>query len=364
MYNHTLLETADVACARKSPVRARALHIAGSGVYLPSRVVFNPEMEAMLGVPAGWVERKTGIRRRHFADAGTESSPFMAARAIEDALREAGGDLPELILCASAIGARPLPATACLVQRELGAAWAGVACMDVNCTCLGFLAAMDLAASHFACGRYRRIVVACAEIASRGINWGDPRSAALFGDAAVAFVFDAEAAEGGDFGGRFVHHAASPALLHCKFATHSEGVDACMVRGGALELPSYEHSERNHADYLFHMDGRRVHELASRHLPGFLRGFLEEAGVTLGDIDWVVPHQAGLLSMRIMQRKLGIPPERFVVTIAEHGNVISASIPLALHIARRAGCVRRGQRVLLVGTAAGLTLGAALAQIF
>lgn len=363
MYHLTSNE-APSTFVRRRRAKARALTIAGSGAYLPRRAVLNPELESKLGVPAGWVERKTGIRLRHYAEAATESAPFMAARAIAEAMGEAGGDLPDLILCASAIGARPLPATACLVQRELGAAWAGVACMDINCTCLGFLAALDLAASHFACGRFRRIAVVCAEVASAGMNWSDPESAALFGDAAVAFVLDAGCSETvfSDVPAPRMSLAA-PALLHCKFATHSEGAEACTVRGGALELPSYAHSAENHTEYLFRMDGARIHSLASRHLPGFLREFLEEAGVGLADIDLVVPHQAGLLSMRIMQRKLGIQAERFVVTIAGHGNVISASIPLALHITRREGRSRQGQRVLLAGTAAGLTLGAALLQL-
>jgi 3-oxoacyl-[acyl-carrier-protein] synthase-3 len=156
---------------------------------------------------------------------------------------------------------------------------------------------------------------------------------------------------------------AAHALLHCKFATHSEGADACTVRGGALELPAWQHTPENHSRYLFHMDGPRIHELASRHLPGFLRGFLDEAKVGIDELDLVIPHQAGLLSMRIMQRKLRIPESRFVITIAGHGNVISASIPLAMHLSRQAGRLRPGHRALLVGTAAGLTLGAALLQL-
>lgn len=328
---------------------------------MPRRCVGNTELETRLGVSAGWIGEKTGIHHRHYADPATESSPVMAAHAIRAALGDSGDESPtDLLVCASAIGSRPLPATSCLVQRELGPAWAGVPCMDVNCTCLGFLCALDMVASHLACGRFRRVVIVCSEIASLGMNWAQPGSATLFGDAAVAFVVETA----GDFPPRSAFlRTDPPALLHCRMATFSEGADFCTVRGGGLELPGWQYQESRHADYLFHMDGLRIHELASRRLPPFVREFLEEAETTLDEIDLVIPHQAGLLPLRIMQRKLGIPSGRFVITLARHGNVISASIPLALHLSRQEGRAHPGQRVLLLGTAAGLTLGAALLRL-
>lgn len=332
---------------------ARPLKLRGSGAYLPERCVTAEQLERELRLPAGWIERKTGVRERRFADPVREGTVMMATRAIESAMRDAGCAPTDVdwLISASAVGARPLPSTASLIQRALGPAWRGLPCFDVNATCLGFLTALDLAASLLASGRGRRVVIVCSELASLGLDWTHPEAACLFGDAAVAWVL--ERPESGD-------SANAPAIVHADFATFGEGADICTVRGGALEQPARHHNGDNARDYLFAMDGHALHALASRELPPFLRTFLDAADCPLKTLDLVVPHQAGMAPMRILQRKLGISDEQFVVTVEQHGNVISASIPLALHLARAQGRLPAGRRVLLVGTAAGVTLGAAL----
>ena len=152
-------------------------------------------------------------------------------------------------------------------------------------------------------------------------------------------------------------------MLASRFETWSEGADFCAVPGGAQGQPPWTYTPERHGEFLFRMDGPGVHRLAMKRLPGLVERCLADAGLTLGDVDAVVPHQAGLGPIRLVERRLGLAPGRMVVTVGEHGNMIAASIPAALHLARERGQVRPGSRVLLLGTAAGYSQGAMLWQM-
>lgn len=323
----------------------RQVKITGTGRYLPGGGVAAEEIDRRLGVEPGWVMRKTSVANRHFV--GEETASQMGAQAARDALEVAGLRFSDIdcLVCASGTMQQPIPCTAALIQEELGEQESGVPCFDVNATCLSFVTALDLMSYLIDAGRYRRILIVSTEIASKGLNWSDKESAALFGDGAAAAVVE-----------RSSEHESSR-ILHAEMTTHSGGAHHSEIRGGGSGLPASLYEEDRAADYLFSMDGEGIFRQASRLLPDFMNRLLGGAGLTMSDFKLVVPHQGSVMAMRLLQRKLGISEEQMLYIAPHYGNVIAASIPLGLDMAVREGRLERGDKVLLVGTSAGLSLG-------
>ena len=315
--------------------------IIGSSRYLPAHRIDSGDLDRRLGCAPGTTAARTGVRYRYQALA-PESALTMARTVAHAALADAGLGLRDLdlIIDASLCLQQPIPCNAALIQEALGPAAAGVPCMDVHASCLGFVAALRVVNGLFASESARRILVVCAETPLLGVNWAEPESACLMGDGAAAMVFS----------------AASP-LEGCSLVmeTFSEGAHLCEVEGGGHRLPPFVYRETERARYQFHMDGPGVHKLASRRLPPLVTRALSDAHCTLAEVE-VVPHQASGPAIELVARRLGLARERLHATIAEHGNLVAASIPFVLHDVRR----RRpsGTRLLLLGTAAGYTQAA------
>jgi 3-oxoacyl-[acyl-carrier-protein] synthase-3 len=322
-----------------------AVRIAGLGWHLPERRVGNDEIAARLDIPAEWIGRASGVFERRYVT--HETAAGMAAAAARMAQEQAGMGLADLdvIVGASAAPQQAIPCTAALVQRELGAPEGASACFDLNATCLSFLVAFQAVAHLIAVGVYRHALIFSSEIASPGLNPKERESYVLFGDAAAAAILT-RAASG-----------EPSALHHGRFETYSSGADATrIVGGGSLHHPNDPATtpEMN----LFSMQGRAVFKQAGRLIGPFLDRFFEELGWARGDVDAVVPHQASGHAVSMLTGRLGFREEQVVLNLATRGNCIAASIPLALAEAVHAGRIQRGQRLLLVGTGAGLTLGA------
>lgn len=319
--------------------------IAGLGYYLPARRVGNDEFAARLGVTPGWIERATGVRERRYA-AG-ETSAGMAAAAARMALAAAdlaAADL-DAIIGASAAPQQAVPCTAALVQRELGAPDGGSACWDLDATCLSFLFALQTAAHLIAAGVYRTLLIVSSEITSPSLDPDDPESVVLFGDAAAAAVLTRAGAD------------EPSAIWQARFATFSSGAHLTeALGGGTLHHPADPATTRRHNS--FRMQGLAVFKFATRLSGPFLDRFFEQLGWERSAIDLVVPHQASRHAIDQLAERLGFRREQIFTNLAERGNCVAASIPLALAEAQAAGRVRRGDRVLLLGTGAGLTLGA------
>ncbi|WP_224241402.1 beta-ketoacyl-ACP synthase 3 [Hyalangium gracile] len=328
----------------------RRVKIAGLGKSLPRRVVTSAELETRLGLEPGWIERKTGVaERRHATD---ETAASLGAEAARVALQRAGLTLGDvgLILCASGTPQQTIPCTAVFFQRELGPEAHGIPCFDVNSTCLSFLTGLDVAANAVALGQHRAVLVVSADLASVGLNWNEKESCVLMGDgAAAAVVTRAEETE--------------PSHLYpSSFTTHSAGADlACLTGGGTLNHPNAPTTtpEMN----LFHMDGPAIFRFTQQASVPFIAKYLASLPFPAEEIRVLVPHQASLFAVRMAARACGFEQERLVENIQTHGNCISASLPMALHDAVEAGRIRRGDRILLAGTAAGVSIGA-LAMVY
>ncbi len=326
----------------------RQVRILGTGKYMPMRVVTAEEMDARLGVPAGWVLRKTEVAVRHYADG--EAASDMGARAAYAALEAAGIAFKDIDCLVSVSGTKEqaLPCMASLIQRAMGQGDSGVPAFDIDATCLSFLTGLDVMSYMVAAGRYDRVLLVSSEIASIGLNWANKESAALFGDGAAAVVI-----------GRAPSGSASR-ILNASIRTYGKGASLSEIRGGGTRLHPREYRKETEVDFLFHMDGPGIYRMAAKLLPGFVDELFAPLGIGMKDVDMVIPHQGSAMAMKLIERKLGISPKQMMVITPNHGNTIAASIPMGLHEAIAQGRIRRGDRVLLLGTAAGLSLGGLL----
>ncbi|MDQ8035352.1 MAG: 3-oxoacyl-[acyl-carrier-protein] synthase III C-terminal domain-containing protein [Bordetella sp.] len=325
------------------------LRILGTGEYRPSQRIESTQFDQRWGKPEGWTRRHVGIDHRYFAGAD-ETASRMAAAAARDALARAGLAAEELDAVVSVAGVmeQAIPCTAVLVHRELGLAGSGIPAFDVNATCLGFLVALDLVAAAMAVGRYRRVLLVAGEIASAGLDGSDEDTAALFGDGGAAVVLEAAAPGDGS------------ALLATHMETFSEGAEFCRVRAGGTRLRVADDPAAFLAASRFEMSGRATYRLAAQKLPGFMRGLFQRAGVGVGDLACMIPHQASVKALDHLQRALRLPSDALVRILETHGNQMAASIPLALHHAIEAGRLRRGDLFAMVGSGAGLSFAGAV----
>ena len=325
-----------------------ALQILGTGEFVPSHRVDSDEFDRNFNKAAGWTFEQTGVRSRAFAS-DDESVVTMGASAAREALSNAclaGHDL-DLIVAAGSVPAQAIPCTAVLLQRELGLSGSGTAAFDVNATCLGFLAALDLVAQGIATERYKAVLIVASERPSIGLRQTDSSTAGLFGDGAGAIIIGPSNGKHG-------------ALLASHFQTFSHGAEFCRVRAGGSDINPH----KNLAAYLdgsfFEMRGRQMYRLAVERMPEFLDTLLTRARLGRPDVDVWVPHQASAHGVKHMRQVLGLPPERFVSTLETRGNQVAASLPVALHHGIRSGHIRSGETIALIGTGAGLSFGGAL----
>lgn len=323
------------------PPSSTPVRIVSTGKALPSRQVSSTELDAQLGQRPGHVQSKSGVRSRFFA-ADHETQSELGAAALRDALVHAqlGIDDIDLILGACGVSEQALPNTAAFIASAVGLP-AGTPAFDINASCLSFLVALKVAADFLSTSTYRRIAIVSADLASRGVNWSDPESSYIFGDGAAAVIVESGHAD--------------QRIKAYKLATYSDGNRYCEVRAGGSKRNPRTGVEP--ADYLFRMDGKAVMRMALQHMPGFMGDLMQQAGCSLSDIDWVIPHQASGLSLAHAAKRLNVPDSKIIKIFEDHGNQVAASLPTALHEAIRSGRAQPGHQLLLMGTAAGLSLG-------
>ncbi len=324
----------------------RYAHITGWGVALPEHVLTNQDLEQMVDTSDEWIVSRTGIRERRIA-APDQTTASLGADAAVEALKVAGlkpTDV-DLIIVASSSPEHIFPATACIVQDILGATRAGA--FDLSAACTGFIFALNMAAQAIRSGSINNAVVIGAETLSRIVNWQDRNTCILFGDGAGAFVLQASNEPGG----------VLAAVMHAD----GSGADVLSIPAGGSKMPTSADTVAHGLHYV-HMEGRPVFRFATRVMAEATREVVEKAGLTLDDIDLIVPHQANYRILEVAARGLKMPMEKFMVNLDKYGNTSTASIPIAAAEAAEQGRLRRGDKVVLVGFGGGLTYGALVAE--
>ena len=317
--------------------------IAGTGSYLPSQRLSNHDLVnclSKMGLETSdeWIKTRSGISARHFAN-DNELTSDLAVKAAQAALTSAGEEAMglDLIILATSTpdNLGGFPSTACVVQDKLGA-HNQCAAFDVQAVCAGFMYAVAVADAFIRAGTYRKVLVVGAEVFSRILDFQDRSTCVLFGDGAGAIVLEA---------------SDQPGILSS--ALHADGQyrDILCVPGrtanGALSGSAF-----------LTMDGKAVFKLAVKVLEQVAHEALERANLKPEQIDWLVPHQANIRIMESTARKMGMPMDKVIVTVGEHGNTSAASIPLALDVGVRSGQIQRGQHLLLEGVGGGFSWGA------
>lgn len=315
----------------------------GTGSALPRRAVSNQELAAKVDTSDEWIVERTGIRNRHIA-APDETTSSLATDAALKAIEAAGIEASsiDLIILATATPDQTFPATATIVQDKLGCR-GGIA-FDVAAVCSGFLYALGVADSMLRSGMAQRALVIGSETFSRILDWEDRTTCVLFGDGAGAVILEAQEQEGDKPRGILATQ------LHADGA-HNE---LLYVDGG----PSTTGTVGK-----LRMKGREVFRHAVVNLSEVLKEVLEDAGLKTSDLDWLVPHQANARILEATAKKLGLPPEKVVMTVGQHANTSAASVPLALDQAVRDGRIREGDLVMLEAMGGGFTWGASLLRI-
>jgi 3-oxoacyl-[acyl-carrier-protein] synthase III len=322
--------------------------IAGTGSYLPSRVLTNSHLEAMVDTSDAWITERTGIRERRLAAEG-ESASDMALGAAQKALEAAGLKATDLdmIIVGTVTGDMPFPACAAFLQHKLGVSQ--IPSFDVSAACAGFVYALSIADQFIRTGAHRRVLVVGVELLSRIIDWEDRTTCILFGDGAGAAVLTSDAKDG-------------RGVLSTKLYTDSSLSGSLCQPAGGSSLPISEAVLRSKMNKV-QMNGRDVFKVAVRNLASASQAALAEAGLRPQDIDWVVPHQANLRIINQVAARLEVPMERYVLNLERYGNTSSASIPIALDEGIRDGRIKSGDTVLMCALGAGISWASALVRI-
>ena len=314
--------------------------IAGTGSYLPEKVLTNDDLAKLVDTSDEWITARTGIRERHVAAEG-ETTGDLAFHAAVRALEAAGVQASELDLIVLGTTTPDLvfPSTACLVQHRLGAL--GCPAFDVNAACSGFVYALTVADKFIRSGAAKTALVIGSETLTRMVDWTDRTTCVLFGDGAGAVVLKADT----DTGILSTHMHADGSRKELLWSPVGVSVGFKPQENGGVRIQ---------------MSGNDVFKHAVKALDSVVEEALEANGLDRHDIDWLIPHQANLRIIEATAKRLDMPMERVVVTIDKHGNTSSGSVPLALDEAVRSGKVQRGQLVLLEAFGGGFTWGSAL----
>lgn len=328
----------------------RYARIIGTGSYLPPNKISNAQMVAQLATlglesSESWILERTGIESRHFVAPGVFSSD-LAFEASKNALSAAGifpKDL-DLIIVATSTPDMVFPSTACILQNKLQAlnpgavAHGGAPAFDIQAVCSGFIYALSIADAMICAGRAERALVVGSEVFSRILDFKDRTTCVLFGDGAGAVVLQA---------------SQTPGILATDIHADGKHTDILCV-------PGHVNGGEILGDPVLKMNGQAVFKLAVKVLEETALKCLHKAGLSAGDIDWLVPHQANIRIIQSTAKKMDLPMERVILTVQDHGNTSAASVPLALDHGVRQGLIKPGQHILLEGVGGGFTWGSAV----
>lgn len=313
--------------------------IAGTGSYLPEKVLTNADLEKMVDTTDEWIVKRVGIKKRHLVSNSGDTTASMAVAAAKAAIKAAviSPDDIDMIVVGTASPDRYFPSVACEVQKQLGIT-NNCPAFDINAACAGFIYGLSMAEQYIRSNTCRRILVIGVDTLSAVVDWTDRSSCILFGDGAGAVVLEA---------------SDEPGVMATTI--HSDGQYTDLLYADSALFT-------RKGENFIHMNGNEVFKIAVTKLGEIVDQTVELAGVSKSDIDWLIPHQANMRIIQAAARKLNMPMEKVVLTIEEHGNTSAASIPLALDYAVKNGQVTRGELLMLEAFGAGFAWGAALVR--
>ncbi|HVK60129.1 MAG TPA: beta-ketoacyl-ACP synthase III [Bdellovibrionales bacterium] len=324
--------------ATTGPYRTK---ISGTGSYLPEKILTNADLEKMVDTNDAWIVERTGIRERRIAPEG-EATSDLALVAAQRALAAAGLTAQDLdaIIVATVSPDQPTPSTACVLQRKLGART--IMGFDLAAACSGFVYGLSVADQFIRSGMYKHVLVVGAEVLHRYVNYKERETCILFGDGAGAVI----ASRSDD----------DSAILSSHLHTDGGLGDLFILAAGGSAMPFSEKVLEGGHHYL-RMKGREIFKNAVRTMSHCSQEALDANGMTIDQVDWLIPHQANLRIIDAVGSHFGIPPEKVIVNVQNYGNTSAATVPIALDEAVRDGRIKRGQNVLLTVFGAGLTSG-------
>lgn len=312
--------------------------------FLPSNRIESIEIDKMLGLKEGYIEKLTGVRSRYQVSAH-ESVAQMGANALQKALNSANIEIRELdlLIFTGASFDYPIPNTSTLIKSILADDSLSFPCFDIDSTCLSFLNGLDIAHLYLKSGRFHRIAIVSSEISSIGLSHEDEKTFGLFGDAAVAVILEND---------------ASVNVSYTKFSNFPSGAMlACLPIGGAKNRGKHEPADSQ--EYYFRMDGKKLIRLTTEYLEGFVEDIEHKKGIKIGDFDALITHQTSKYGNEYFLRRFQLEESKVINTLTDFGNCISASIPLGLEkFFNENSHNLEHKKVLLLGAAAGLSLGA------
>jgi 3-oxoacyl-[acyl-carrier-protein] synthase-3 len=321
-------------------------HITGWGMSVPETILTNDDLSKIVETNDQWIRERTGIRERHIVKDGQTTSSLGVDAALK-ALKVANlrpTDL-DLIICSTSTPDYIFPATACMIQDQIGATKAGA--FDLLAACSGFIYATNMAAQAIRSGSIKNALVIGAETLSRFVNWKDRNTCILFGDGAGAFVLQASDKPGGVYS----------AVMH----SDGSGGELLALPGGGSVHPATE-ATVHEGKHFIEMDGKEVFRFATRVMAQATMETLDAAGMKIEDINWIIPHQANIRIIEAAARGLKLPMDKFIVNLDRYGNTSTASIPIATVEAVEKGQIKAGDKLVMVGFGAGLTWGALTAE--
>lgn len=327
-------------------ITGKPIKIVAMGTYLP-RLVPSAEIESKHGIPTGWSSKYSGVNTRH--QVTDESNGFMGARAAEQALNKANLKISDidLLISASATYDYPLPNQASIIKSEIqGGEKADFPAIDIDSTCLSFVAALEFAARILDGKTLKTILIVSSEIASKGLNPQNWETTTLFGDMAAAAVVTFD-------------HDSNSLFIKGTQKTYSEGVYDTIIQGGGNKF-SYKDFPYDTEMYTFKMNGKKLLRLAKNKIPLFMSEFFSDLPLSIENVDIIIPHQASKMGLQIFKSLYSFEKNQVQETLSNYGNCIAASIPVTLSDCIDAGTIQRGDTCLLCGTAAGFSIGSVL----
>jgi len=321
-------------------------HITGWGMYVPEPVLTNDDISKLVDTSDEWIRDRTGIRERHIA----RENEFPSTMGVEAAIKalQVANLAPtelDLIICTSSSPEYIFPATACIIQDQIGATKAGA--FDLQAACTGFIFATNMAAQAIRSGSIKSALIVGTEVLSRFVNWKDRNTCILFGDGAGAFVLQASDQPGG----------VMSAVMH----SDGSGADSLTILGGGSRHPASE-TTLHEGKHFVQMDGKEVFRFATRVMGRAALEALEQAKLTTNDIQWIIPHQANYRIIETAAKYLKMPLDKFIINVDRYGNTSTASIPIATVEAIQKSQLKTGDKAVFVGFGGGLTWGAMVVE--